>query len=412
MSKRFSLKKVAITLLSALFVLCASFGIVSAKNANTVKADEVVAFQMLDGADLRLDAENNGLRFAATVPSDYVEGDTYRMLFVPASWIKDVEIPNGDYIAYLEETYPKQELAIAPLHPITWAEESVAGFEEGKRYFLGAITDIKYENLNRDFFAIAYRTNGEVREYATFNEGQNVRSVFYIASAYAGVFEADTDSAKIVDNFIVSAINQKAGVAEADKLNAVSYDLSIAGSDTIKIGETASYAVAGTVGGVSISSLNAIVSYSVEGNGASISADGVLSVSEEGTVTVKAFVLGQELTKVVTIDVVKESIVENGVVAYASKTDDSGNIVSNDFTYAVEGEVISVKIGDAAVAYTFENGVVTIASDTLKANAGSGKVITIATSAKDYVLNTTIATFAITKFTDISNCSICNALAP
>ena len=154
MTKRFSLKKVAITLLSALFVLCASFGIVSAKNANTVKADEVVAFQMVDGADLRLDLAHNGLRFAVTVPSDYVEGDTYRMLFAPLDMLDMDELAAGaektdkdpgfapyDYLAYMQHKYPEQELAIAPLTDIFTidSEEAPDYFEWGKRYFFSTL---------------------------------------------------------------------------------------------------------------------------------------------------------------------------------------------------------------------------------------------------------------------------------
>ncbi|MBO5927624.1 MAG: hypothetical protein J6Q32_02095, partial [Clostridia bacterium] len=88
-------------------------------------------------------------------------------------------------------------------------------------------------------------------------------------------------------------------------------------------------------------------------------------------------------------------------IAYASKTNDNGEIISNDMVFAVESAVANVTIGGVSVPFTTDGSNVVVSSTVLKSNAGV-KVITVETYTKKYVINATIGTFGITKLADVA----------
>ncbi|MBO5928077.1 MAG: InlB B-repeat-containing protein, partial [Clostridia bacterium] len=107
-----------------------------------------------------------------------------------------------------------------------------------------------------------------------------------------------------------------------------------------------------------------------------------------------------------------EEIVVNNVIAAASRTNDENQVIETDFVYEIDGAVESVTISGNAVSYSVSDGYLYISSSVLKENVGK-HVITIKTNANTYVLNTTIATFVATKFSDISSClNASGTLAP
>jgi len=301
MSKRLSLsKKIAFALLSVAFAFCAAFGVMSIK---TAKADESIReFSMIDGASLRIGTEHYGLRFAANVPTDYDSEKEYRMLIVPADYLETYGVEKGDdYYTKIrtglnEAGYTSQELLVTlPMEPIEWVNESDAYFTKGETYFFGSITDIAYKNIDRDFFGIAFyeEVPGEY-VYASFNDGKNVASAFYVASSFAEAYTGT--SAENVNALITQGMNYKNGVAEAN--NNQEFELNVAISGLDKLGasdKTAQY--------TTDFEINAYAYWDTSDHSvATIDSNGLLTVVNGGNVDVEFHTLGRTFTKTIEIN--------------------------------------------------------------------------------------------------------------
>ncbi len=150
--------------------------------------------QMVSGASVRLHGENKGLRFMAELGNSYDENATYYMMIVPKYYLVGFGITD-DYYTKLDEAlkangYDDIRIATMQAKPFQFSEEEVA--QSGGKlqancwYVQGSITNVLSENMEEDFFAIAYKIVDGAYYYAHFKEGDNERSLRAVARcAYA-----------------------------------------------------------------------------------------------------------------------------------------------------------------------------------------------------------------------------------
>lgn len=204
------------------FVLCAIFVLAFASafciSAFTAKADS--GFVMNNsGAELRLNQDYSGIRFIAKIyPSDYNSEYSYGMIIVPNDYIGEyISGDNPDYIAQFES----QSIRIINLKNMTPIAVDSDADDKADYYLLkGVISNILYDNLNREFFAIAYYNDGTNNHYATVADTENVRSIAAITdsalndAAYMSRISDDEYKLKQLYSFNYKAQNQSRGFNE------------------------------------------------------------------------------------------------------------------------------------------------------------------------------------------------------
>ena len=242
---KFRRNKIFCTALLAGAIAC---GAMAAQTVFAVAEESVVddTFAMM-GASVRFN-EPTGIRFGARLGVDaYVEPTdgaetgisvSYGVAIFPVNLLDYCGIdyaeynPNLDYVslitgkgaAYFE--YMKEHGK-----PVVYETESVpvpvyAEDDETKLLHYevyGSIGNVLYDNLARDFFGIAYQktTTSEgdgvtvSYRYASFENGINVRSAAYVASA-AYKDTSDEKDIELLEGFIGKAFCQKAGMTEKE----------------------------------------------------------------------------------------------------------------------------------------------------------------------------------------------------
>ena len=216
-------KKLALVgLLAALAVFCAG-AVCFTASASGADAAEPVAFRMLEGASVRLDAEENGLRFTAEIGEEEPAAEEeYHIMIFPAAYFERFSLTaESDFVSVLTEkkaTY--LDMAADPFECKT-AEN---GMQEGYWYVRGSVTSIKYENINGVFFGIAYAENAEgERTYAAYSDGANERDVVYVASAALakGGYAQDGAEYEILQTLLTRGVNKANGAEEANQYAAI-----------------------------------------------------------------------------------------------------------------------------------------------------------------------------------------------
>lgn len=163
----------------------------SKTEAQAQSAFQTVAFNMDKGASVRLTSSelNNGLKFTAYMSkADYesveTESVSYGVLIVPYDYIEngyEITVDNvfGKTPVYSSaETLGTGQKRIVNLS----CDEMTLDKDDAGRYLVqGSITDILTKNLTREFFGLAYMTNGTDYRFADYTEGENVRSMVYVA---------------------------------------------------------------------------------------------------------------------------------------------------------------------------------------------------------------------------------------
>ncbi|MBQ8292044.1 MAG: Ig-like domain-containing protein, partial [Clostridia bacterium] len=408
--------------LSALTLGCAVSAItLSNAEVKAVKAD-ASSFAMVKGASVRLTTENYGLRFSAEIGESYTasENVSYNMMIIPANWIAKYSLSgdgfDGNYMTSLQAKLQAEAesgnglgddgktvrpIATVECEPYynTVADEN---FKANTWYISGSITSIKYANINGDFFGVAYtlddkgtdETTDDVYTYATFVEGENVRDVVYVASAsyMANEFEDGTDEKNILSELVTQGLNKATGVAEENKNNAYTLNLSFESTKYVVKGAQYQFAVTGMPENVDLKE-----AWSSSDPGvATIDKNGLLTAgTTAGTTTVTYKVLDKELTCLVTVG---EKQVETK--ALGDFVLNSATVSEVDFEQEVEGEVTGVTIGETALeatAYSYADGKLTIPYETIKAYYGENVTVKATTADKDYIWTANIITLSISE---------------
>lgn len=349
-------KKISIWLFCLTFVISVGLGVFPF--FTQVKAD--AGFAMVNGASVRLD-EDGGIRFIAGLGSEYVEGsnDKYYMLIVPDSYVTTYAPEGGDYYKLITEglkTSGKNEfVANMETFPVVLGKNDL-GLSETEYYVRGSLTNIKFDNVNTGFFGVAYKESetGE-RVYASFNEGENVRDMFYVASAALNDEQAEyTEADKgVLNKYILNGFKKAEGKTENE---AYEINLSVEPKNISALpGDTTKISLTGVPNGVNLS-----VKYSSSAEEVvSVGQDGTVTCKNSGTADITVRVLGKDYIIPVTVKNVQKAVltVEDKVVA-TNKTY-AGNVNENNnqtvITSSIEG--VTYSVSDPAVAEITQDGV-------------------------------------------------------
>ena len=211
-------KKTKVALMSLLCAGClasAGVGVVSYE----IKASAATpGFKVENGAQVRLKEESAdfGIRFSAFV-GEAVEGATYNMLILPAELVErynnDTTGNKANIVAYMEKLAADNngKLSIVKNCPVC---------EDGKIY--GSIVNVKWNNINRDFVAVAYyEKDGEIVEIAAMAD-DGARSVVDVSNNaiesgdYNGSDDVSVNNKSILVDKIRKGEKQAAGYASED----------------------------------------------------------------------------------------------------------------------------------------------------------------------------------------------------
>ena len=177
-----NLKKTLLIVAMLVFSLSLSL---FAFTASPVKADTGFAGEltmtMEQGALLRVSTEadlnDSGLRFRATL-TNYNENDKtlkYGVVIIPADYLTTYEITANEYVQDLDALVQAGTIS-------TYINGLAKPVQiDGRWVVQHSIAPIKEGNFNREFFGVAYVTDGTSYKYAELND--NERSVTYISSA-------------------------------------------------------------------------------------------------------------------------------------------------------------------------------------------------------------------------------------
>ena len=154
------------------------------------------------------------------------------MIIVPKNYLTAFNITEDYYVALynaLQAAGLPTYIAAMQCKPFQYSAEEAAKYGKVATswYIRGSLTTIQYHNMNTDFFGIAYKVKDGVYTYATFNEGDNVRSIAEVASKALNVGNMYTDDEKVILNAIVDvALKEGAGLAEGDSYTPESITIS------------------------------------------------------------------------------------------------------------------------------------------------------------------------------------------
>ncbi len=200
--KQSIMKKFGLLMLSVCLIACMFGAFITLKPTN-VNAD--TDFVMDYGASVRMNAEKYGIKYRAILSS--VKDDvTYSMLIIPDDYRTTYNLTEGsDYIDLLDDS----NVEYVTMNCKPFVEKDVT-------YIQGSLTSIKYKNIDRDFFGIAYYTDANgLRTYATFTEGDTTRNIVEVASKAMNDGEADPNG--VLPILIKQGVNKANGVAEENK---------------------------------------------------------------------------------------------------------------------------------------------------------------------------------------------------
>ena len=418
-------RKVGIAVLSALTLGCAvTAGVLADNNATQVNADAPTTFAMVDGASVRLDTEQYGLRFSAEIGSAYTEtaNISYHMMIIPVKWIEKYGLSgtdfNGDYMTTLqsalkaeaeagkglgEDGKTQRTIATVDCTP-KYIEKATAYYKANTWYISGSLTSIKYGNLNGDFFGLAYTLDnkGTVEDasddsytYATFVAGENERNAVYVASAayQSGEFLQGSAEQSILFKLVNQGLHSANGDDESAKDTTYAFNPGLESKKYILKGDQ--YQL--TVSGIPAKAKLKAVWTSVDPSVATVDENGLVTAGDKaGSTSVSCDVFGKKISCLIEVGDRQTETKELGDYVL-----NSTSFSERDFEQAgIVGEVSGVTIGKTALectAYSYAEGKLTIPYETIKSYFGENVTIKVETAEKDYVYTANIITLLVTE---------------
>ena len=192
------MKSVLLTAIGFVFALCLAVVCgLGFKPAYTVSANTASTIKMEDGAQVRLVANDPGLRFTASISTEEYEavkaqGATFGMFILPNVYntanaiSEDTAFGANAVYCWGEAVEGKTQIIHCSTDNLT--QTSADGETV---YFACALTNIKPTNYEIQFYATVYYEVNGVRTWAEANE-TNVRSVSYVAQKVLGYENAGT----------------------------------------------------------------------------------------------------------------------------------------------------------------------------------------------------------------------------
>lgn len=188
----------------ALGTLCLAAGLGLSVQAN-VSADSVAPTVTLkDGASARLHATEYGIRFTGVI-ENYDEGYTYGMYIFPAEFLDDYT--SGSVVEHAQSKLEAGK---------TLAGGDCKVYQNGEAYQInGALTGLNYNNLNREFVAIAYAKDGS-GNYA-YSDVSVSRNIVWVAGAALDdtTKTYNETQTNVLNDFIKLGYYQAVGTEEA-----------------------------------------------------------------------------------------------------------------------------------------------------------------------------------------------------
>ena len=362
--------------------LC-SIGILSGFGVNAVRgyaAEEGASahantdFEM-EGATVRL-SNPTGLRFTAKIDTTSYEAPTvadaentqertvsYGVLIFPMNVLEHYMLTTGEYTkfqGYVEgydylkgikdnaAAYVK-EYGIIDIEsiPVPVDEDN----DETTDYYRinGSIANVRYNNIGREFFGLAYKKVGTYDEnsasysyeytYANFGNKSNVWSLSYVASAaYAKDWEGSTDTDKeTLQGFIKNALLKEAGVQEEDVANVENFKWTLSLSKpatelTVGATESLTWGTSVTVSGQKYAvTPDLYVKYaSSDPSVVEVSEDGTLRAMKAGTATITVSCMDKKATCEVTVSAAEVTLDYLTFEVKGGDHIDGNNITSDD----------------------------------------------------------------------------------
>ena len=230
----------------------------------------------------------------------------------------------------------------------------------------GSIANVKYNNIGREFFGLAYKKVGTYDEnstsysyeytYANFGNKSNVWSLSYVASAaYAKYWEGSTDPDKeTLQGFIKNVLLNKAGVQKEEAASVESLDWTLSLSKTateLTVGATESltWETSFTVSGQGYAvTPDLYVKYaSSDPSVVEVSEDGTLSAKKAGTATITVSCMDKEATCEVTVSAAAEPELEFATIGEVTLVQGA----EGNFTYKKDDTSLAVTTGTTKADY-------------------------------------------------------------
>lgn len=192
---------VATLLVAVSAVLCAAL-LSDAPKTTNANAD----FYMLS-PELYFNEEDtsvNGVSFTAELGDNYSADAEYHMLIVPMDYVLACTL-GGNYgddvvAAIKDKTSDYIDFVCEPYEA------------ENAYYIRGSLVSVKFDNINLDWYGIAYRVSGEERVYAEIKEENgNIANIPYLASKALNEGMTDGEEAEVLKTFVADAFDKASG---------------------------------------------------------------------------------------------------------------------------------------------------------------------------------------------------------
>ncbi len=235
--------------------------------------------------------EPNGIRFGAKIANYNASNDyDYGMFILPTDYLTNNNI-SGNYL---------EELATRNLDVINLTCNVQNGDFDGNGYtedfIQGSIVNVKYNNVNRGFTAVAYIKDAQGKYLYTSSSVSVTPSVW--ASKQILNYDSTDAEYTLFKRYTNAGINLSNGVAESEGYNDVDVSLNVPNTFTIYLGTTGDQLVV-----TQNTSVEYFVNYvSMDENIAKVDANGFITPVSVGTTTVKVICAGVERNVSVTVD--------------------------------------------------------------------------------------------------------------
>ncbi len=225
----------------------------AALRSNTASAAGTADFQMAYGAAIRTKQNDMGIRFTALLSeSKYTEvnGDAnkkFGMLIVPTDYLEGVEDTDQDgtpnYVEHIQANYTQEidgkTVTLGLMNSLNAYSYNFDKSADGSTDICisGAITNMQFKNMNRDFVGIAFIETATTEEggdttysyeYAAYPEGETdycTRNITYVASAAYADPEDREKHGEALKGFVENGVKQAANLTEEDAMPAVTISL-------------------------------------------------------------------------------------------------------------------------------------------------------------------------------------------
>ena len=188
--------------------------------------EQIIAYK---NAHIRFETPS-GMRFGAKIANyDAQNNYQYGLLIVPANYLISYTINNN----YHQEFQTKGIKTIDLKCHVLKGDFDKDGYEEN--FIQGSITDLKYQNINRDFVGIGYIKDQHGNYlYTSTCEKANVAYVASMEMTDSGINE---DIYQQLTNYVNAGVNHKNGVDEANAYDPTNFDFSVDNEIEINIGQ-------------------------------------------------------------------------------------------------------------------------------------------------------------------------------